>query len=355
MCNAEDCSDNSEQTVGVEGGRKTQFEAVYLPMASVETGAAQEDLRSYMKQVSPGSEELVKKVLTAYAERYRSQIVPIMASIPKFTLSITAAHSALGGFGISPETKSMLRQLTDQYSAITKKLAASLEPLFYPELLRGLNARFLPPNLRDYADEIQASQVHQFLKEEGIPLYLVPRGRTAVRLLRAQDRSARRRVLSDCYESIIKDCVTVLEQVDHDVIGDEINFVFDGIGAMRAGYTRSAQSMFTVTLDTLISRFFPDIKDRKYIINRKKEADVPDIIKEMAVHKAMVWLPIWNAHEEFWKHKGHKTPRYYCRHASVHSVSSRQFSKRNCVQALMLVTSLIGYAERFPPSKVLDR
>ena len=48
MCNAEDCHDNSEQTVGVEGDRKTQFGAVYLPMASVETGAAQEDLRLFI-------------------------------------------------------------------------------------------------------------------------------------------------------------------------------------------------------------------------------------------------------------------------------------------------------------------
>ena len=67
----------------------------------------------------------------------------------------------------------------------------------------------------------------------------------------------------------------------------------------------------------------------------------------MSMHEAMVWLPIWNAHEQFWKHKGDQVPRHYSRHASVHGVSSRQFSKRNCVQVLMLVTSLIGYADRF--------
>ena len=104
--------------------------------------------------------------------------------------------------------------------------------------------------------------------------------------------------------------------------------------------------MFTVTLDKLIYRFYPDQDARRLVTNRKKGADVPGAIDEMGVHETMVWLPIWNAHEEFWKHKGDKVPHYYSRHASVHGVSSRQFSKRNCIQVLMLVTSLVGYADQ---------
>ena len=130
------------------------------------------------------------------------------------------------------------------------------------------------------------------------------------------------------------------------MVGDELGFALDGLGAMRAGHFRSAQAMFTVTLDTLIFRFYPDQADRRLITNRKKGAAVPDVIDEMGVHEAMVWLPIWNAHEGFWKDKGDKVPRYYSRHASVHGVSSRQFNKRNCIQVLMLVTSLIGYADQ---------
>jgi len=36
----------------------------------------------------------------------------------------------------------------------------------------------------------------------------------------------------------------------------------------------------------------------------------------------------------------------FSRHASVHGASKTQYSKRNCVQVLMLVTSLIGYADQ---------
>lgn len=306
-------------------------------------------LQEQMKSALPDHDALVKKAFELYSERVQSQMASMVAGLPTFTAPMID-FPALKGVGISPAIESMLRQVSSQQSAMLDGLRGSLKPLFEPELLRGFNRALLPTNLRSHADEIQALQVHEFLEQEGIPLYLVPRGRTALRLLRAQGRSARRRVLGDCYESIIEDCAAVLEQADRAVVGDELRFALDGLGAMRAGHPRSAQAMFTVTLDTLIYRFYPDQAARRLITNRKKGADVPDVIDEMGVHEAMVWLPIWNAHEQFWKHKGDEVPRYYSRHASVHGVSSRQFSKRNCTQVLMLVTSLICYADRLMSS-----
>lgn len=306
-------------------------------------------VQEQMKSVLPDYDALVNNALEPYNERIQSQVASIGASLPTFTAPMID-FPALKGAGVSPAIESMLKQIASQQSAMLDGLRGSLKPLFDPEMLRGFNRALLPPNLRSHAGEVQAHQVHEFLEQEGIPLYLVPRGRTALRLLRAQDRSGRRRVLGDCYESITVDCAAVLEQASRDVIGDELEFVLDGLGAMRSGYVRSAQAMFTVTLDTLIYRFYPDQATRRLIMNREKGMDVPGVIDEMGVHEAMVWLPIWNAHEKFWNHKGDKVPNYYSRHASVHGVSTRQFSKRNCVQALMLVTSLIGYADRLNSS-----
>lgn len=302
-------------------------------------------LREQMSSLMPDYSTLAREALVPMNERFREQMTSIVASVPTFStpvIDLPALHAPI----LNPATQEMLKRISEQQAKAMEGLRDSLGPLFDPELLRGFNRALLPPNLKSYADEIRAHQVHQFLEQDGIPLYLVPRGRTALRLLRAQDRSARHRVLSACYESIIDDCSVVLEKADRAVVGDELEFALDGLGAMRAGHSRSAQAMFTVTLDTLIYRFYPDHSVRKVITNRRKDADVPDAIDEMGVHGAMVWLPIWNAHEQFWKHKGDEVPRHYSRHASVHGVSSRQFSKRNCVQVLMLVTSLIGYADR---------
>lgn len=302
-------------------------------------------LQDQMRASMPDVDALTKSVLEPCNEQLRTQMASFVASMPTFSAP-AIDFPVLKGIGLGPQTEAMLKRFSAQQASMFEGFRVSLKPLFDPELLRGFNRALLPPNLREYADEIQAHQVHEFVEQEGISLYLVPRGRTALRLLRAEDRSARRQVLGACYDSIIEDCAAVLEEADHKAVGDEVKFALDGLGAMRAGHARSAQAMFTVTLDTLIYRFYPDQTVRRAITNRKKGADVPDAIDEMGVHEAMVWLPIWNAHEQFWKHKGDRVPHYYSRHASVHGVSARQFSKRNCVQVLMLVTSVIGYANR---------
>lgn len=297
-----------------------------------------------MRSALPEYGALFREALAPINQRLQEQVASFAATIPAFSVPVHDL-SALQGSVLSPETDGLLKQIAEQHARMLDGLRESLGPLFDPEARRGINRALLPSNLREHADEIRAHEVYEFLGQEGIPLYLVPRGRTALRLLRARDRAGRRRVLGDCYESLIKDCAAVLERADHEAVSVEISFVLDGLGAMRAGHVRSAQAMFTVTLDTLIYRFYPDRKDRGVITNRKKGAGVPEAIDEMGVREALVWLPIWNAHEEFWKHKGDTVPHYYSRHASVHGVSSRQFSKRNCVQVLMLVTSLVGYAD----------
>lgn len=243
-------------------------------------------------------------------------------------------------------TEEALKRITEQYAELMAGLRTSLRPLIDPETLRGFNRALLPPNLRAHADDIRASDIYRFVAQEGIPLYLVPRGRTALRLLRATNRAGRRRVLGDCYDSLIEDCASVLERADHESIREARSFVLDGLGAMQAGYTRSAQAMLTVTLDSLIYGFYPDREERQVIAGRKKGAEVPEEIRQMGVRAAFVWLPIWNAHETYWRDRNDKIPRHFSRHASVHAVSARQFSKRNCVQVLMLVTSLIGFADQ---------
>lgn len=300
-------------------------------------------VRQQLKASVPDIDEVVRRALEPISARVREQMTQVQqnmisSSLPHFDFSAVLTPHLSPGLGDS------LRLIAAHHVQLLDGLHEALKPRIDPKLLDGLNRAFLPPNLRPWADEVDAREVHEFLETEGIPLYLVPRGRTALRLVRAQDRAARRRVLNDCYDSLIDDCAVILEGADRGVIGDELVFALDGLGAMRSGHTRSAQAMLTVTLDTLVYRFHPDRSRRSKITNRPKGATVPAEIEEMGLREALVWLPIWNAHEQFWRHQGDKVPHYYSRHASVHAVSTRQFSKRNCIQVLMLVASLIGYA-----------
>lgn len=308
-------------------------------------------VKERMHSLMPNYSAIVLQGLASKEERIREQAASIVASFPTFSMpafNLPALYAPALNFAPQDMVKTFFEQNANAMAGLRK----SLRPLVDPEVFQRFNRVRLPPNLRAHSDEIKASQVRKFVEQEGIPLYLVPRGRTAMRLLKAKDRAGRRRVLGASYESLMEDCSAVLERATHVVVSDERGFALDGLGAMRAGHARSAQAMFTVTLDTLIYRFYPDRKIRGVITNRKRDADIPDEIDEMGLREAFVWLPVWNAHEEFWKHKGDKVPHYYSRHASVHGVSSRQFSKRNCVQVLMLVTSLIGYADQLAREEV---
>ncbi len=294
--------------------------------------------------VDPARQDDARLLIDPLNEQVRAQLASITANLLSFStpsFDVPSVRSMVLG----PATEGFTRQIEEQLANALEGFRKSLAPLFDPEALHGINRAMLPPNLQEHADKVQAMDVHAFLEEEGIPLYLVPSGRIALRLLRARDRAERRQVLGDCYESLIADCADVLDNAGHEAVRDEVRFVLDGLGAMRVGYTRAAQALFTVTLDTLIYRFHSEPTTRKNITNRKKGAEVPGTIEEMAVREAFVWLPVWNAHEQFWRSNGDGVPHYYSRHASVHGVSARQYNKGNCVQALMLVTSLIGYAE----------
>ena len=112
-----------------------------------------------------------------------------------------------------------------------------------------------------YFSEI--NDIDNFLKEEGIPLCFIPRGEIVIKLIRAENHAARRNILGNNYKSIVKDCEVLVKNLEQDSLNNEIDFVLDGIGAMRLGYTRSAQAIFTVTLDSIISQFFTVETNRK--------------------------------------------------------------------------------------------
>lgn len=239
--------------------------------------------------------------------------------------------------------------LQEQSQERARKLLAPLRAAIGGSFTRhfeGLLRRALPPNLREIGEQINVGEVLEFLKNEGIPLYLVPRASVGLRLLKAPTRQARRRVLNDRFHAIVEDCATLLETCSDPLVETEVHFVQDGLGALRGGNYASAQAMFTLTLDSLIQGLHETRQERQAITLRRKGPLPADALKDRSLIEAYVWLPSHNAHEEFWADKGDKVPHYYSRHASVHAVSKKQFTKRNCVQSLMLVTSLIGYVDR---------
>lgn len=71
---------------------------------------------------------------------------------------------------------------------------------------RSIETSLLPPNLRDYCDHISSSDVFDFVERSGIPIYGVPRGEIALRLIEADTIQKRRFLLNRYSSQILDDC-----------------------------------------------------------------------------------------------------------------------------------------------------
>lgn len=232
--------------------------------------------------------------------------------------------------------RSTLQQISEQISELLPKPSK--------EIFQGLNRILLPPNLRPLYEEITIQQVINFVEAEGIPLYIVPSASIALRFLNADTHAKRRKLLNTCSHQIVEDCENVLSSCVSDSTASHVFLVRDGIAAWKQGNYASAQAVFTVSLDALIFELIPDTNLQREIKSHKGTA--PKSLKQGKITTYCVWLPIYNAHSVFYKHQEDVVPREYSRHATVHGGVKWQFSKRNCIQSLMLATSLIGYKEQ---------
>lgn len=286
----------------------------------------------------PYGELLSTKVNGQFLEKLILSTPPFLSSRAVFDSFLSQTQV----FDLEPLRKAIIGNCGEAVKNLQKVLHQLLEDF------DDSNIAQLPSNLQECTDKIKTSDFREFAEQEGIPLYAIPQERDIVlKLLEAKDRQGRRQILREFCQSLVEDCAAILKQARNTVINDLRDSIEDGIATIRAGHYYAAQALFTVILDTLISYFYPDQENRKKIIGHQRSASVPDEIKAMEIQDALVWLPIWHVHEQFWVSRGDSIPNdHYSRHASVHAVSVDQYNKENCIQVMMLVASLIAYAEQ---------
>lgn len=153
------------------------------------------------------------------------------------------------------------KAIIGNWGEAVKNLQEALHQLL--EEFDGFNIAQLPSNLQECTDEIKIRDIREFIEQEGIPLYAIPRDRDIVmKLLEAKDRQGRRQILGEFCQSLVVDCTAILEQAKNTVINDLRDSIEDAIAAICAGYYYAAQALFTVILDTLISYFYPNRENR---------------------------------------------------------------------------------------------
>lgn len=247
----------------------------------------------------------------------------------------------------------------DQFSASLEVIGEAIEnllgsvnktiPLEAFNLSKGAPKKF-PENLIEVGNSLTIEQALKMAKRDGIPLYGVPGKNVILELVEAGSRVSRRKILVKYQKSIFEDCKTVLNKISSEYALEKKFFILAGLNALENGHVEAAQALFTNILDTVHQNFWGLNKQSRTAISNHAEGDeLPQLIKNMDFLDIFVFAPIWNSHMKFFGHAGEEPPAEYSRHASVHGVSRRQYKLENCIQALMLVTSLLIYVDNCWP------
>ncbi len=216
----------------------------------------------------------------------------------------------------------------DQQFALFKNLGPALE---------AMRASFYPPNLRAIED-LRYEGVEQVVMADGIPLYGVPRTDIVEALIRADSLSKRREIIGRRWKAVSADCREVVLRCSSGAVAPYQPVAVAALEALGAGHAAAAQALAGSLVDAIVTAYFGD--DRyKYTPNKKTRTT--DSYDEFTIREFIAFAPIWRAYQQFFVANGDKVPTTFSRNATAHTVSPRQFNRRNAVQGLMLVCSML--------------
>lgn len=282
----------------------------------------------------------IKPVLDAQAA-WKNQILGVIASdafkgsvliglnLGRIAEQLTR-NLDLGGIAASLADASRITStFAEQQSALFKNLGPAIA---------AMRANFYPPNLRAI-EGLKFTDVETVVMVEGIPLYGLPRTATAAALIRAEGASERRRILGSRWGTISADCRTIVLSCTSEAVAPYIPFAVAALDALDAGHTAPAQALAGSLVDSIVTAYFGNHRN-KYTPDRNGRR-TKDAYNEFSIRQFVAFAPMWQAYQQFFVANGDKVPATFSRNATAHTVSPRQFNRRNAVQGLMLACSLL--------------
>ena len=246
--------------------------------------------------------------------------------------AITAQLTKNVDFGLGGSFAKLAQQAAEHQSNWLKNLGP---------LLAGFKVNFYPPNLRDIED-LSFQDVEKVVMVDGIALYRVPRAGIAEALVKADGAAQRREILGRRWKTITADCREAMEACSSETAAPHVTMALAAIGALEAGHGEAAQALTGSLLDAIVKEYFG--KDR-YLYTPNKKTKTSDAYKEFGIHEYMAFAPVWQAYQRFFVEDGDPVPYTFSRNATAHTVSVKQYSRRNAVQALMIVAGILVFLD----------
>jgi len=248
--------------------------------------------------------------------------------------AITAHLTKNVDFGLSGTFTKLAQQVATQQSAWLKTMG----PAF-----ASLKLSFYPPNLRKI-DGLRWEEVESVVMVDGIALYGVPRSSIAEALIRADSAAKRRDILGRRWKAISADCRAALEGCETEAVASDVPMALAALDALDAGHSAAAQALAGALLDSMVNSYLG--KDRYLFTPDKHGKRTNAAYDEFTAHEYIALAPIWQAWQKYFPDEGLPIPHTFSRNATAHTVSAKQYTKRNAVQSLMIASSLIYFFDR---------
>lgn len=236
-------------------------------------------------------------------------------------------------FGITDSIASVGQQFAAQQSTWLKTLA--------PTLLR-LRESFYPPNRRAIED-LDFEDVEKVVMADGIGLYAVPRTAIAEVLIRADSAAERREIMGRRWKAISVDCRDAVDGFESKAVTRYVPFALAALDALDGGHTAAAQALAGSLIDSLLTAYFG--VDRYQYTPDKKGKRTTAAYEEFTIRQFVAFAPMWQIYQQFRLSDGDTVPTTFSRNATAHTVSPRQFNRRNTVQALLFATSVLCFLD----------
>ena len=232
-----------------------------------------------------------------------------------------------------------IAQSLETVSKINTTFAAQQTTLFknLDSAIEAMRAGFYPSNLRSI-EGLDFEDVDAVVMTDGIPLYGLPRTTIAEALIRAESTNKRRDILDWRWETISADCRETVLSCSSNSVVPYLPFAAAALDSLDAGHTEAAQALAGSLVDTIVTGHFGTGR-YKYTPNRR--TTTTDAYDEFTVREYIAFAPMWQTYQQFFVSNGDKVPTQFNRHATAHAVSKHQYTRRNAVQALMFVCSLL--------------
>lgn len=272
---------------------------------------------------------------------WQKQFSSINSDIFKSSALAQSTINALTGqlyknvdFGLSDTFAKIAQQVASQQSEWIKTLGPSLE---------RMKLAFYPSNLRSI-EGLRWEDVESVVMVDGIALYGVPRTAIAEALIRADSASKRRDILGRRWTAISADCRAAIVACGSGAVSPYTPVALKALDALDAGHAEAAQALAGSLMDSMVNIYFG--KDRYLYTPDKRGRRTNAAYDEFTAHEYIALAPVWQAWQKYFPDEGLPIPHTFSRNATAHTVSSKQYSRRNAVQGLMIVSSLIHYFDR---------